>query len=258
MTKPGAVLITGAGRGLGAELVVNLAGIGYPIVAMGRDEAALRKLANRVIVSGGSVEVCVGDARDSVSLARGVAVAEKRLGGLYGVIANAGVAGPTKPIQDIADAEWEEVVEVNLTAPFRLCRVAVPVLAKNGRGRIIFIGSVTGKRPLAGRTPYSATKLGLVGLARTLAVDVGKQGITVNVISPWLLEGARLDTVMASQGKQSGMSPREVLDGLLEGTVTGRPVSSGDVSAAVEFMLDERNGAITGQDLNISAGAVMY
>jgi NAD(P)-dependent dehydrogenase (short-subunit alcohol dehydrogenase family) len=257
VTKPGAILITGAGRGLGASLATRLAEIGYAIVALGRNESALNELIEGAGAAA-SITKVVGDARNSADLERAVYIAEGLPGGLYGIVANAGIAGPTERVHAITDDQWDESIETNLTGPFRLCRAALPAMIQHGHGRVVLIGSVTGKRPLPGRTPYAASKLGLVGLARTIALEVGRDGITVNVVSPWLLEGDRLDHVMQKQGELTGKSADETLAALTGGTVTGVTVSADDVAATVEFLLDERNKAITGQDINVSAGAVMY
>lgn len=254
----GAVLITGAGRGLGAAVAVGVAARGYPVVGVGRSASALEAVGKIITGAGGSFTSVVGDVRDRGVLTAAVERAELVAGGLYGVIANAGIAGPTRPIHELTDEDWEETLEVNLTAVFRLCREAVPVLLSRGAGRLIFIGSVTGKRPLAGRTPYASSKLGLIGLARTLALEVGRHGITVNVVSPWLLEGERLEGVILDQAALGGRSGSEVREQLLAGTATGRPVTNDDVLSTLDFILDPRSGSITGQDFNVAAGAVMY
>jgi len=255
----GAVLITGAGRGLGAALALSVAAKGHPVIGLGRDAQALETLAHAVnATTGGSFTSVVGDVRDQAVLTAAVDRAEGLPGGLYGVIANAGIAGPTGPMHELSDEDWNETIDVNLTAVFRLCREAIPPLLAHGRGRIILIGSVTGKRPLSGRAPYAASKLGIVGLARTLALEVGRRGITVNVVSPWLVGGARLDDVIHQQAAFGGRSEEEVRRELVAGTAIGRTVSDDDVASTIEFLLDARSGSLTGQDFNVAAGAVMY
>lgn len=254
----GAVLITGAASGLGAELASGLAQKGHPVVGVARSSEKISRVHAEITETGGTFVQVLGDVRDAQVLSTAVEAAERLPGGLYGVIANAGIAGPTALLHDISDAEWAETFDVNVTSVFRLCRATVPLLSAHRTGRIIIIGSATGKRPLHARTPYAASKLALVGLARSLAVEVGPSGITVNVVSPWLLEGARLDAVIAQQAGMRGAPADEVREELRTGTATGSTVSAADVLASCEFLLDERNRSITGQDLNVSAGAVMY
>jgi len=261
-THPGltgrTVLITGAARGLGADLCRGLAAAGCTVVGFARSESALAELGSEISRAGGRFVPASGDVRDPEALQRAIETAEAEPGGLYGVIANAGIAGPTAPIQDVSLEEWSETFDVNVTSVFQLCRLAAPRLVEHGEGRIVIMGSVTGKRPLAGRTPYAASKLALVGLARTLAVELGPAAVTVNVVSPWLVDGPRLETVIAAQAELRGVEPESVRESLLETTATRSTVSPEDILASVEYLLDPRNRNITGQDLNVSAGAVMY
>ncbi|WP_053385191.1 SDR family NAD(P)-dependent oxidoreductase [Leucobacter celer] len=253
-----AVLITGAARGLGEDLSRGLAASGYTVIGLARSEDALLRLAGEITATGGAFLPVTGDARDAGALDRAIALAESAPGGLYGVIANAGVAGPTAAIQDVSDDEWSETFDINVTSVFRLCKLSAPRLIERGAGRVVIIGSVTGKRPLPGRTPYAASKLALVGLARTLATELGPDGITVNVVSPWLLDGPRFDGVVAAQAELLGIPAEEVRTDLVSGTATRSTVSPDDVLASVEYLLDPRSRNITGQDINVSAGAVMY
>ena len=254
----GAILITGAARGLGADLARGLAGAGFTIVGVARSSERLAALAADIAESGGRFIPIVGDARDTDALELAIAAAEQQPGGLYGVIANAGIAGPTALLQDISVEDWQTTFDVNVTAVFQLCKLAIPALTAHGNGRIIVIGSVTGKRPLQARTPYAASKLALVGLARTLAVELGPAGVTVNVVSPWLLEGDRLESVITAQADMRASSAADVRAELQAGTATGLTVSADDVLASCEYLLAQRSRNITGQDINVSAGAVMY
>lgn len=253
-----AVLITGAARGLGADLSRGLAAAGHTVVGLARSAEALAELEAEITAAGGSFIPVIGDARDTAALEHAVETADSAPGGLYGVIANAGIAGPTAPVQEVTDDEWNETFDVNVTSVFRLCRAAAPTLIARRTGRIIIIGSVTGKRPLPGRTPYAASKLALVGLARTLATELGPEGTTVNVVSPWLLDGPRFDRVVAAQAELLGSTDADVRAEMVSGTATRSTVSPDDVLASVEYLLDPRNRNITGQDINVSAGAVMY
>lgn len=253
-----AVIVTGAARGLGADLSRGLASAGHTVVGLARSAEALAELEAEISASSGSFIPVVGDARDTSALEHAVETAESAPGGLYGVIANAGIAGPTAPLQDVTDDEWSETFDINVTSVFRLCRAAAPKLIARESGRIIIIGSVTGKRPLPGRTPYAASKLALVGLARTLATELGPEGTTVNLVSPWLLDGPRFDRVVAAQAELLGSTDAHVRAEMVSGTATRSTVSADDVLASVEYLLDPRNRNITGQDINVSAGAVMY
>jgi NAD(P)-dependent dehydrogenase (short-subunit alcohol dehydrogenase family) len=125
-------------------------------------------------------------------------------------------------------------------------------------GSIIMISSMTGKRPLFGRTPYAGSKLALVGIARTLAWEVGPYGIRVNVISPGAVEGERLKRVVREIAASQGMSEDEALRQFTSNSPLGRVVPPEDIAAAAVFLASEKAASITGEDLNVSSGTVMY
>lgn len=259
MSKPpGVVLITGAGRGLGLELSLRLASDGFTIAVMGRNKENIEKVCSQITANGGKAAPFVGDVANFDDCQATVTGVVKDLGPLYAVINNAGIAGPTAKLEEISLPDWLEVINTNLNGVFYMCKVAIPELRKTGSGRIITIGSATGKRPLLGRTPYSSSKIALVGLVRTLALELGREGITVNNVSPWLLEGDRLETVIKKQEVVEGLAPGDGLKRLVKDTATGSLVSNDDIHAVIAFLLQENSRNFTGQDLNVSAGAVTF
>jgi NAD(P)-dependent dehydrogenase (short-subunit alcohol dehydrogenase family) len=251
-------VVTGAGQGIGAAIAKSLAAEGVRVVVNGRHEDTLKKLCEDIAASGGSAEALAGNVTDAQHLDELTALAAGRRGVLDILVNNAGIAGPTAPFGAVTLQQWEETIAVNLTGPFLACTAALPYLKASGHGRIVNIGSATGKRPLANRSPYAASKLGLVGLTRTLAVELGPVGITVNVVSPWLVENARLASVITSMATERGLTPEQLRSEMEAGTALGRTVREDEVAATVRFLCSERAEGITGQDLNVSAGAVMY
>jgi NAD(P)-dependent dehydrogenase (short-subunit alcohol dehydrogenase family) len=251
-------IVTGGGRGIGAAIARALARRGARVLVDGRQETALRQLAEEITAGGGEVLAVAGSVTDPAHLDElvGRAVAGGR--SLDILVNNAGIARPTAALVDLALEEWNETLAVNLTGVFLACKVAIPHLARTGHGRIVNIGSGTGKRPLANRSPYAAAKLGLVGLTRTLAVEVGRLGITVNVVSPFLVDNERLQRVITSMSAAGRITPHELREELESGSALGRAVTEEEVAAAVGFLCSDAAAAVTGQDLNVSAGAVMY
>jgi NAD(P)-dependent dehydrogenase (short-subunit alcohol dehydrogenase family) len=251
-------VVTGGGRGIGAAIAKGLARRGAHVVVSGRRRATLDAVCAAITAAGGSADCVVGDVTDPGHLADLMARAGGERGAFEILVNNAGIAGPTAPLAEISLDDWNETVAVNLTGVFLACRAAVPYLRRAEHGKIVNIGSVTGKQPLVNRTPYAAAKLGVVGLTRTLAHELGPSGISVNVISPWLVEGPRLRDVVTSMSRERGLTPDELRAELTAGTVFKRTVSEDDVVATTLFLCSAAADNLTGQDINVSAGAVMY
>jgi NAD(P)-dependent dehydrogenase (short-subunit alcohol dehydrogenase family) len=251
-------VVTGAGQGIGAAIARSLAADGARVVVNGRNAATLQQLCAAIVASGGSADALAGSVTDPGHVDDLMALAAGPRGEIDILVNNAGIAGPTAPFGAVTLQQWEETIAVNLTGPFLTCRAALPYLKASGDGRIVNIGSATGKRPLANRTPYAASKLGLVGLTRTLAIELGAVGITVNVVSPWLVDNARLTNVIASMSAESGVTPEQLRGEMEAGTALRRTVQEDEVVAAVRFLCSNGAKAVTGQDLNVTAGAVMY
>jgi NAD(P)-dependent dehydrogenase (short-subunit alcohol dehydrogenase family) len=174
------------------------------------------------------------------------------------LVNNAAITGPTAEIGDVALDDWNEVLAINLTGPFLCSKAAVPIMRKAGGGKIVNIGSVTGKRPLADRTPYAASKMGLVGFTRTLAQEVGKYGINVNLVSPFLVDGPRLDGVIGRMAARRGVPADVVRSEMTQLSPFKRGVTQDDVANVVLFLSSSAADNMTGQDINVSAGGVMY
>ncbi len=251
-------VVTGAGQGIGAAIARGLAAKGSHGFLSGRRAATLDSVAEQIRAQGGLADTCVGDVTDLSHLEALMALAAGSRGVIEILVNNAGIAGPTAPLIDVTPQEWEETIAVNLTGVFLACKAALPYLRRAGNGKIVNIGSVTGKQPLVNRSPYAAAKLGVVGLTRTLAHEVGADGISVNVISPWLVEGPRLRDVMSSMARERGLTPEELRAEMTTGTAFKRTVSEADVVATALFLCSAAADNLTGQDINVSAGAVMY
>jgi NAD(P)-dependent dehydrogenase (short-subunit alcohol dehydrogenase family) len=251
-------VITGGGRGLGAALAKRYARAGACVVLNGRTEEHLVRTAEEIRCRGGQAECVPGDVSKPEDVGRLFRRAVTMFETVNILVNNAGIAGPTVELVDLSLEEWNETLAINLTGAFLCCKAAIPHMREAGGGKIVNIGSGTGKRPLPMRTPYATSKLGLVGLTRTLAHEVGKYGINVNLISPFLVEGERLDLVIERQAKGRGVEPEVVRDELTALSPFKRGVSADDVADVALFLSSPAADSMTGQDINVSAGAVMY
>jgi NAD(P)-dependent dehydrogenase (short-subunit alcohol dehydrogenase family) len=251
-------VVTGAGQGIGAAIAKGLARRGAHVVLNGRRRATLEAVCLEIADQGGSADWRVGDVTDLQHLEELMALAAGSDGILDILVNNAGIAGPTAPLADVTLEEWNETIAINLTGVFLACKAALPYLQRGEHGKIVNIGSVTGKQPLPNRSPYAAAKLGVVGLTRTLAHEVGPSGVSVNLISPWLVDNDRLGDVLVSMSKERGMSPDELRAEMTQGTAFKRAVSEADVVETVLFLSSSAANNLTGQDINVAAGAVMY
>lgn len=198
------------------------------------------------------------DVRAPSSIDQAMDRISEQYGRLDVLVYNPGLPGPSKPIEEIEDTAWAEVFEVNITGFFRVCRASLPLLRQSvGGGRIIVISSMTGRRPLLYRTSYAATKMALTGFVRSLALEVGQDGITVNTVSPGYVEGERIRWVIAAQAEAQGITPEEVRANVLAQSPLGSLVAPESVGRTVVFLADRASRDITGTDINVTAGVWM-
>jgi NAD(P)-dependent dehydrogenase (short-subunit alcohol dehydrogenase family) len=250
-------VVTGGGQGIGAAVAQALADCGARVVISGRHESTLKAVASEITAGGGRCEWVAGSVTDPDHVSELMAHAG-RDGVIHTLVNNAGIAGPTTALADLSLEDWNETIAVNLTGVFLTCRAAIPYLRAAPHGKIVNIGSATGKRPLPNRTPYAAAKLGVVGLTRSLAHELGPDNISVNTISPFLVDNPRLDRVISKMAETSGRTPAEVRDELTAATAFGRGVTQEDVARLTLTLCSSIADDMTGQDINMTAGLVMY
>jgi NAD(P)-dependent dehydrogenase (short-subunit alcohol dehydrogenase family) len=181
----------------------------------------------------------------------------KQLGGLDCLINNAGIAGPTGKVEDIAVEEWERCINIDLNGMFYCTRLAMPMLKKTGGGSIINLSSAAGRLGFPLRTPYAAAKWAVVGFSRSLSMEVGRDNIRVNAIQPGVVEGERMDRVIGAKAKALGISFEEQRKISLERVSMGKMVSPYDIANMALYLASDAGKHITGQALSVCAGVEM-
>ena len=237
-----AALVTGASGGLGAEIARALHGQGAMVVLSGTRRDALDALAAEL---GDRAHACPADLRDAGAADGLVAAAEAACGPLHVLVNNAGLTRDMLALR-MKDEDWNTVLDVDLSAPFRLARAALRGMLKRRAGRIIGISSIVGATGNAGQANYAAAKAGLVGMSKALAQEVGSRGITVNVVAPGFIQTAMTDALTADQ--------RTRLTGAIP---LGRMGQPSDVASAVVYLASDEAGWITGATLHVNGGMAM-
>jgi NAD(P)-dependent dehydrogenase (short-subunit alcohol dehydrogenase family) len=250
-------VVTGANRGIGRAIAVALAADGFTVAACARDPRSLADVIAEVEKAGGTAAGLACDVRDEASVDAMAAQAQD-LGPVHTVVASAGIAGPTLPMHEISLEDWRATTVTDLDGVFLTLRAFIPGMISRREGCLIAISSLTGKRPLHGRTPYAAAKMGVIGLTRTLAAELGPYRIRVNSVCPGYVAGPRMDQVISGQAATQGITEAEARAGLTGASPLGRMVEASEVAAACAYLASDGAAAVTGEDVNVTAGVVMY
>ena len=172
-------------------------------------------------------------------------------GGLEILVNNAGIAGPTAPVEEIDPDEWRRSVGVNLNGAFYCTRLATPLLKNSQKASIINISSVAGRLGFARRLPYASTKWAMIGFTESLAKELGPSGIRVNALLPGIVEGPRIEGVFQARAESEGVPYEEVRDRVLNNVSMKRMVSAGDVAEMAVFLCSEAGKNISGQSISV-------
>jgi len=243
--------ITGASRGIGAEIAVELTDQGASVALAARSDG-IYETADRIDGPALPVETDVTD-EDSVAESIETTVAE--FDGLDCLVNNAGVAGPVQPYDRIEDGDFEHTLDVNLVGAWRCVKHAGEHLRASDRGTVVNIGSIGGKRPYLNRTPYAAAKMGLVGLTRTLASELGRDDVTVNVVQPGPVAGERIQDAVAKQAALAEVENAEPLEITAnEFAFDDYLIDPEDVAAQVAYLAGPHARKITGQEIAVDSG----
>jgi NAD(P)-dependent dehydrogenase (short-subunit alcohol dehydrogenase family) len=244
---PQRVLITAGAAGIGREFARAFAATGAKVFVCDIDTKSLEALAQEI--PGLIAQVC--DMSRRAEIERMVPEAVARLGGLDVLINNAGISGMTLPVADYPPDDWDKVIAVNLTAMFDVTRLAIPHLKQSAAGVIINMSSVAGRYGFANRSPYAATKWGVIGFTKTLAIELGEWGIRANAIAPGAVEGDRIERVFAGRSQITGKSMDEVRDAAMAEQSIKTMIDPKNIAALAVFLASDAAKSISGQVLPI-------
>jgi NAD(P)-dependent dehydrogenase (short-subunit alcohol dehydrogenase family) len=247
------VLVTAAATGIGREVARAFIAEGAKVHVCDVDQKALTALAK----SDPKITRSLADVSDRKAVARLFEQALNRLGGLDVLVNNAGIAGPTGRIEDIEPAEWDRCLAVNITGQFNCARLAVPYLRNSKNASIVNLSSAAGRLGFAMRTPYSASKWAVVGLTKSLAIELGEAGIRVNAIQPGIVEGERIRRVFAAKAKARGISFERMREEAVSRVSMKTTVTPQQLADAVVFICSPRGRTISGQAISICGDTQM-
>jgi NAD(P)-dependent dehydrogenase (short-subunit alcohol dehydrogenase family) len=240
------VLVTAGAAGIGRAIAQTFVDHGARVHVCDVDDAALKSLPAKISRTRADVALLADVERLFVDLAQ-------QLGGLDVLVNNAGIAGPTAKVEDIRPEDWERCIAVDLNGMFYCTRKAMPLIKAAGGGSIVNLSSAAGRHGFPHRSPYAAAKWGVVGFTKSVAVEAGPDKVRVNCILPGIVEGQRIERVIAAKAQAHGVSQDEFRRRFLETTSLHSTVSAQDIANMVLFLASDAGARITGQPISVDA-----
>jgi len=241
------VLVTAGASGIGLATARAFAAEGARVLIFDIDEKALAAVAQ----SDPALHRTVCDVAEPAAIAKLFTVVGAQLGGLDALVNNAGIAGPTAPCEDVPLADWQRTLAVNITGQFLCAQHAIPMLKRSSNASIANLSSAAGRFGYPMRTPYAASKWGVIGFTKSLSGELGPAGIRVNAICPGFVAGPRIESVLASKAAARGV-PTDVVraEGLAK-TSLRRFVTAEDIANSIVFLASPAGANISGHALPV-------
>lgn len=247
------VLITAGAAGIGLEIARSFIGEGAKVHVCDVDAAALAALR----ASDPAITSSRCDVSDRAAVATLFDDALKALGGLDVLVNNAGIAGPTGRVEEINPEDWDRCLDICLTSQFNCTRLAIPHLRQSKNASIVNLSSAAGKVGFPLRSPYSAAKWGVIGFTKSLAMELGPDGIRCNAILPGIVTGDRIRRVFEAKAQQRGISFTEIEQTMLQYTSLKSYVTPQQIADQIVFIASERGRTISGQAISVCADTQM-
>jgi len=241
------VLVTAGAAGIGLAIARTFRDHGAKVFVCDVDDKALAALDKDI----GRTKADVASVADVDRL---FAESQKALGGLDVLVNNAGIAGPTAKVEDIAPEDWDRCIAIDLNGMFYCTRKAMPLLKAAGGGSIVNLSSVAGRLGFPMRTPYAAAKWAVVGFTESLAAEAGPDGVRVNCLQPGVVEGERVERVIEAKAKGLGVPNSEVRSRMLAAVSMHTMVSAQDVANVALFLASDAGRHISGQAISVCGG----
>ncbi|CAG1011346.1 meso-butanediol dehydrogenase / (S,S)-butanediol dehydrogenase / diacetyl reductase [Rhizobiaceae bacterium] len=243
------VLVTAGASGIGLATARAFTAEGARVLVCDVDEGALDALRT----TDPTIAAVAADVAEPSDVARLFGEVRSRLSGLDTLVNNAGIAGPTAACEDVDPADWRRTLDVNLTGMFLCSRLAIPLLKAGRNASIANLSSAAGRFGFAMRTPYAASKWGVIGFTKSLSIELGAFGIRVNAICPGAVAGPRIERVFAAKAAARGIAPEVVRDEVLSKTSLKRFVTAEDIANAIVFLASPLGANISGHALPVDA-----
>lgn len=247
------VLVTAGANGIGREIARSFINEGAKVHVCDVDDAALAALKD----SDPTITSSNCDVADRAQVADLFKTAIGHLGGLDALVNNAGIAGPTGKLEDLNPEDWDRCLAVCLTSQFNCARLAIPFLRQSKNASIANLSSAAGKFGFGMRTPYAAAKWGVIGLTKSMSIELGPDGIRVNAVLPGLVAGDRQRRVLEAKAQQRGISFKEMEERAFSFTSIKDYVTPQQIADQIVFMASPRGRTISGQAVSIDGDSQM-
>lgn len=241
------VLVTAGANGIGRATARAFAAEGASVHICDVDRAALAEMAQ----SDPAITQSVCDVSDRAAVAELIGDTVAVLGGLDCLVNNAGIAGPTGRVDEIDPADWDTCVAIDLTGQFNCTRLAVQHLKQSANASIVNLSSQAGKHGFPLRSPYAAAKWGVIGFTKALSAELGEFGIRANAICPGLVEGPRIQSVIANKARSMNVSHEDMTARLFSGVSIKQFVDPADIARQIVFLASPFGKTISGQEISV-------
>lgn len=252
--KDRSVIVTGGGYGIGKAIALAFGREGAHVALAARSKDKLQAVAAALSKLGTRPLVVALDVASEEAVREMVATVKAEYGVIDVLVNNSGIAGPTRLARDITGREWEETLDVNLSGAFYCAKYVSAAMIEQRRGSIVNISSVAGRIGYALRTPYAASKWGMIGLSHSLAAELGPYGIRVNAVLPGPTEGERINQVITARAGAEGEPVEEIRQRLVKDIPLGRMPTEAEVAETVLFLASDAASGMTGQAFTVCGG----